>query len=96
MKISEVMTSDVAIASPEDTLRTAAKMMADLDVSVLRVAEQDRLIGMVTGRDIAIHGVAAIGDRGEASHNALKGVSERAHAGDKPGIGAGDLKKGGF
>jgi CBS domain-containing protein len=156
MKISEVMTSDVEIASPEDTLRTAAKMMADLDVGILPIGENDRLVGMVTDRDIAIRGVAdgrdvqatklrelmtkevrycfddedtgavatkmaewqvrrlpvlnrekrlvgivslgdlAIGDESEAPHKALKGVSESAHAGDKPGLGAGDLKKGGF
>lgn len=156
MKINEVMTVDVEIANPDDTLRTAATMMADLDIGVLPVGENDRLVGMVTDRDIAIRGVAgggdietmklrevmtkdvrycfededtgevarkmaewqvrrlpvlsrekrlvgivslgdlAIGDQGEAPHEALKGVSESAHAGDKPGLGPEDLEKGGF
>jgi CBS domain-containing protein len=156
MKIAEVMTADVEIAAPDDSLHTAAKMMADLDIGVLPIGENDRLVGMVTDRDIAIRGVAAgrnvdqtklrevmtkdvkycfddedtgavaqkmaewqvrrlpvlnrdkrligivslgdlaIGDAGEASHRALKGVSEGAHAGAKPGTGADDLMKGGF
>jgi len=157
MKIKEVMTSEVEIASPDDTLLTAAKMMADLDVGVLPVGENDRLVGMVTDRDVTIRGVAAgrdpgeakvrevmtrdvkycfeeddtesvaskmaewqvrrlpvltaekrlvgivslgdlaIGAESEASQKALRGVSEGALAGDKPGAGgADDLKKGGF
>jgi CBS domain-containing protein len=155
MQVKELMTPDVEIASPDDSIQTAAKMMADLDVGVLPVGENDRLVGMVTDRDIAVRGIAAgrdgqakirdvmtkeirycfededsqavaqkmaewqvrrlpilnrdkrligivslgdlaIGDRGEAPHEALRGVSEGAHAGDKPGLAANDLEKGGF
>jgi CBS domain-containing protein len=58
MKVSEAMTKDVRVANPEQTLRQAARMMADLDAGVLPVGENDRLIGMITDRDIAIRGVA--------------------------------------
>ena len=58
MKISEVMTRDVRIASPDDTLTDAARMMAALDCGVLPVSNSQRLIGMITDRDIAIRGVA--------------------------------------
>ena len=58
MKISEVMTRDVRIASPDDTLTDAARMMAALDCGVLPVSNSERLIGMITDRDIAIRGVA--------------------------------------
>lgn len=58
MKVSEAMSKDVRIANPEQTLRQAARMMADLDAGVLPVGENDRLIGMITDRDIAIRGVA--------------------------------------
>ena len=58
MKVSEAMTKDVRVANPEQTLRQAARMMADLDAGVLPVGENDRLIGLITDRDIAIRGVA--------------------------------------
>ena len=58
MRISEVMTRDVQMASPGQTLREAARWMADLGVGVLPVAENDRLVGMITDRDIAVRGVA--------------------------------------
>jgi CBS domain-containing protein len=58
MKISEVMTRDVEIASPEDTIHTAARMMADTGAGALPIGENDRLVGMVTDRDITIRAVA--------------------------------------
>ncbi len=59
MRISEVMTREVRIAGPDDTLGDAAKLMAQLDAGVLPVANSERLIGMVTDRDIAIRGIGA-------------------------------------
>ena len=58
MKIAELMTADVEVVSPDDTLHTAAKMMADLNAGVLPVGENDRLVGMITDRDIAVRAVA--------------------------------------
>ena len=58
MKVSDCMTRDVRIASPSQTLREAAQLMAELDVGVLPVGENDRLVGMITDRDIAVRGVA--------------------------------------
>jgi CBS domain-containing protein len=58
MKVSEVMTSDVRVANPEQSIREAAQMMAELDAGVLPVGAGDRLVGMITDRDIAIRGVA--------------------------------------
>jgi CBS domain-containing protein len=58
MKVSEAMTRDVRVASPEETIRQAAKTMASLDAGVLPVGENDHLIGMITDRDIAIRGIA--------------------------------------
>lgn len=59
MKISDCMTNDVKIATPDESLRDAASMMAELDAGVLPVADGDRLVGMITDRDIAIRGIAA-------------------------------------
>ena len=66
MKISDCMSRDVQLATPDHSLQSAAQMMADIDTGFLPVADNDRLIGIVTDRDIAIRGVAA-GRRPEAS-----------------------------
>jgi CBS domain-containing protein len=58
MQVSELMSRDVRIASPDDRLQMAAKMMAEIDSGVLPVGENDRLVGMITDRDIAIRAVA--------------------------------------
>ena len=58
MKVSEAMTQDVRVASPEETVQKAARTMASLDSGVLPVGEKDHLIGMITDRDIVIRGIA--------------------------------------
>ena len=58
MKVSECMTREVRLVAPEETLQDAARMMADIDAGILPVGEDDRMIGMITDRDIAIRGVA--------------------------------------
>jgi CBS domain-containing protein len=58
MKVSEAMTRDVRVASPDETIQKAAQAMASLDAGALPVGEEDHLIGMVTDRDIAIRGIA--------------------------------------
>jgi CBS domain-containing protein len=60
MKIADVMTPDLEAVSPNDTLRTAARLMEDVDSGALPVGEDNRLIGTITGRDIAMQ-VAAEG-----------------------------------
>jgi CBS domain-containing protein len=57
-KISEVMTSEVQIVRPDDTLQDAAAMMAEQDVGALPVCDGSRLQGMITDRDIAVRAVA--------------------------------------
>jgi CBS domain-containing protein len=58
MKISKCMTRDVQLANPTQTIQEAAKMMADIDAGVLPVGQDNRLVGMITDRDIAIRAVA--------------------------------------
>jgi CBS domain-containing protein len=58
MNIAKVMTRDVKVASPDDTLQQAAEMMCDIDAGVLPVGENDRLVGMLTDRDITTRAVA--------------------------------------
>jgi CBS domain-containing protein len=58
MKVKDAMTSDVRVVSPDQTICDAAKLMAELDAGALPVAENDRLVGMITDRDIAVRAVA--------------------------------------
>jgi CBS domain-containing protein len=58
MKIRDVMTRDVELIGPESTIQHAATKMAEADVGLLPVGEGDRLVGMITDRDIAVRGVA--------------------------------------
>lgn len=59
MKISEAMTRNVRLATPQQTICEAAQLMADLDIGLLPVRDGDRLVGMLTDRDIAVRAVAA-------------------------------------
>jgi CBS domain-containing protein len=58
--VSDVMTRDVEIARPDQTVQDVAQKMAEMDAGALPVEENDRLVGMVTDRDIAVR-VAAEG-----------------------------------
>jgi len=58
MKVSELMTQAVETVGPEQTAREAASFMLSADTGSIPVIEGDRLIGMITDRDIAVRGVA--------------------------------------
>lgn len=58
MKISQVMTRDVQTIQPDQTAQEAARFMLNVDAGSIPVTEGDRLIGMITDRDIAVRGVA--------------------------------------
>ena len=63
MKVSDVMAPDVEVVNPDDTLKTAAQLMADLDSGALPVGENDLLIGVITDHDITVRAVAKAGIR---------------------------------
>lgn len=58
MKVSEAMTRDPLIIDANDTIGHAAEIMAREDVGYLPVQDNDRLVGMLTDRDIVIRCVA--------------------------------------
>jgi len=58
MKVNQAMTRNVMLLAPEQTLRDAARMMADGDLGAIPVAQGDRLVGMLTDRDITVRAVA--------------------------------------
>ena len=58
MQVKEIMTRSVDLVDPNTTISDAAIKMRDDDVGALPVGENDRLVGMITDRDIAIRAVA--------------------------------------
>lgn len=70
MRISEVMSTDVCVIAPDDTLAYAASVMDRHDIGSLPVGENDRLVGFITDRDIVIRAVA----RGMAADTRVRDV----------------------
>ena len=58
MQISEVMTRAVQTTSPDVSVQEAARIMAEIDAGILPVGEDDRLVGMITDRDLAVRALA--------------------------------------
>lgn len=58
MLVKDIMSRDVQVTRPHTTLREAAEFMKALDVGPLPVCDGDRLVGIVTDRDIAVRGIA--------------------------------------
>ena len=59
MQITEVMTRNVECIRPTNSIVDAARQMKKLDIGVLPVCgDSDRLVGMLTDRDIVLRGVA--------------------------------------
>lgn len=58
MNIRDIMTTQVELVGPDTSLAQAAQKMRDADIGALPVGENDRLVGVVTDRDITIRAVA--------------------------------------
>ncbi len=58
MKVGEIMSRKLAVASPADTVKNAASIMRRTNVGILPVLNQNRMIGIITDRDIVIRVVA--------------------------------------
>ena len=57
MKVSKVMTREVRTIGPDETIADAARLMSQIDAGALPVGTNDRLVGMITDRDIALRAV---------------------------------------
>jgi CBS domain-containing protein len=57
MRVGECMTRDVRLARPDQTIGEAAMIMGQIDAGALPVGDGDRLVGMLTDRDIAVRAV---------------------------------------
>ena len=75
MRISEIMTRDPEFIDPSMSIREAATLMKNENIGAIPVGENDRLIGMVTDRDIAVRAVAE--DRSPSSTSVRDVMSEK-------------------
>jgi CBS domain-containing protein len=57
-QIKEIMTRNPEVVSPEVTLKEAAKKMHDHDTGYLPVCLKDRIVGVITDRDIVVNAIA--------------------------------------
>jgi CBS domain-containing protein len=62
MKVGDLMSPDIEVVAPDETLKAAAELMAELGSDVLPVGQDNRLIGTITGYDIALRVVAQCRD----------------------------------
>ena len=75
-KLKDLMSRDVKVISPDMTICEAASQMRDGDFGMLPVGENDRMIGTITDRDIAIRGVAEGKDAGTKVRDVMsEGIS---------------------
>ncbi len=74
MQVSEIMHRGAELIDPNTMIRDAAIRMRDHDLGALPVGENDRLIGMVTDRDIVVRAVAS--DRGGGTTSVREVMSE--------------------
>ena len=58
MKLSKIMTRDVVVIQPDDSLQSAAKKMRDRNIGFLPVCDGETLIGVLSDRDITIRALA--------------------------------------
>ena len=58
MKLSEIMTRDVVVIQPDDSLQSAARMMRDRNIGFLPVCDGEDLLGVLSDRDITIRALA--------------------------------------
>lgn len=58
MKVSEVMSGDVVVVQQQDSIRATAELMRNRDIGSVPVSANDKLVGMVTDRDMVVRALA--------------------------------------
>ncbi len=70
MKVKQIMTTDVSTVTPNDTITKAASIMEQLNVGSVPVTDNNRVVGIVTDRDIILRSVA----KGEGANQKVSEV----------------------
>lgn len=71
MKVNEVMTPRCRYLRQDDSAAAAAQIMANEKVGVVPVTNEEKIVGMLTDRDIVLRGVAEGRDLTQASAGEL-------------------------
>lgn len=58
MKVTDIMTSEVDTCMPNTTIQEAAAKMKEINVGSIPVVDNDKLVGIITDRDIVVRGIA--------------------------------------
>jgi len=58
MKVQEIMSTKVETIKPTSSLRAAARTFSDLNVGVLPVVDEGKLVGIITDRDVSVYAIA--------------------------------------
>ena len=82
MNVSDAMTPQVATARPADSVRKVAGIMARVDSGVVPVVEDDKILGVVTDRDIVLRVVAEGGDLGAPISGVMSDEVQTCHEDD--------------
>jgi len=75
--IQDIMTRDVQTISPQDTVQRAAQLMDELNVGAIPVLDGDKLVGMITDRDITVRSVAVGQNPGSTKVDAVMSTDVR-------------------
>ena len=59
MNVADVMTTDIDCCTPESTCKEVAQKMKELDVGAIPICENEKLVGIITDRDLVIKGLAS-------------------------------------
>lgn len=59
MRVRDIMTKDVATLRSDDTIERAAQLMKQYDCGAIPVCTEDKIIGIITDRDIAVKSIAS-------------------------------------
>lgn len=82
MKVSEVMTAQVVTAKPKTTVQEMARMMSEIDSGVIPIAEDGKVLGLVTDRDIVVRVVATGGSLDAAASEIMTDEVQSCQAED--------------
>ena len=83
MRVADVMTADVQVASPNDTIAQVARRMSEIDSGVMPVVQGDEIVGLITDRDIVIRVVGENRDSEIAVSEVMTSNVETCRADDK-------------
>ncbi len=73
MKVSEAMTAQVATAGPTDSVQKIAGIMASIETGAVPIIEDDKVVGLITDRDIVLQVVAKGGQLSTPASEVMSG-----------------------